>query len=345
MKLKPIWKFIFTILIIAIIILFLYSYFRKENNSNKETNNNYSAVYLKIKDTKFYNEKNKTDYDNIIYLEKENFIENISTLLDKGYSGEEINHIYELSDNNITILLNMDYINISKYYKIKNYNANNTERYEIYLKDNISVEDAVTRVNINLDLKPYSETKKVENPNDYLVLVNKYNYLDTNYKPDDLVTVKGYYGTASVRKVAAEALEKLLIKGKEDGITLLPTTAFRSASFQATLYNNYVSEDGVESADTYSARPGYSEHQTGLAIDLKDPNLSKIRLDEKDYTWLKTNCADYGFIIRFPENKEDITLYQEENWHIRYVGVEVAKIIMKNKLTLEEYIDLYIKEY
>ena len=83
-----------------------------------------------------------------------------------------------------------------------------------------------------------------------------------------------------------------------------------------------------------------------MAIDLKNPLLSSnARLSDDDYEWLENNCAKYGFIIRFPKDKENITLYQFENWHIRYVGEEHAKIIMENKLTLEEYIDLYITEY
>ena len=126
----------------------------------------------------------------------------------------------------------------------------------------------------------------------------------------------------------------------------MPTTAFREESFQKTLYDNYVNNYGTIQADTFSARPGYSEHQTGLAIDLKNISLnSSLRLTDENYAWLEKNAYKYGFIIRYPKNKEFITGYQFENWHIRYVGKDNAKIIYDNNLTLEEYIDLYKKTY
>ena len=190
-------------------------------------------------------------------------------------------------------------------------------------------------------------TLEANDPNNYLVLVNKYNSLPNNYKPSDLEYLKGAYGNnVPMRKVAKEALVKLQQAAKEEiNIELLPTTAFRDQAFQKTLYNNYVASDGVSKADTYSARPGFSEHQTGLAIDLKNPARSNVRLSESDYNWLKNNAYRFGFIIRFPKDKEFITGYQEENWHIRYVGLNEAKLIYDNNLTLEEYVDLYLKEY
>lgn len=254
----------------------------------------------------------------------------LSLLLVGGCGKEESKD----DDNEITTFADVEY-----------YKEENQERYEEYALKNedLSYADVVMFVNLFLDYDPYSMTKEVENPDDYLVLVNKYHYLPEGYKPDDLVEIAGYYEGQKVyvRKVAADAWEDLNQKAKEDGFTLVPTTAFRSSSFQNTLYTNYVNRDGKAAADTYSARPGFSEHQTGLAIDLKNPSLQNIRLDEEDYTWLKQHCADYGFIVRFPGGKEHITLYQEENWHIRYVGVDAAKIIMKNNLTLEEYLELY----
>lgn len=125
----------------------------------------------------------------------------------------------------------------------------------------------------------------------------------------------------------------------------MPSTAFRNELFQTTLYNNYVASDGVEKADTYSARPGYSEHQTGLAIDLRNTALKDVRLTDEDYEWLENNSYKYGFIIRFPKEKEEVTGYQFENWHIRYVGIDLATKIYNSKLCLEEYYDMYLKEY
>ena len=103
--------------------------------------------------------------------------------------------------------------------------------------------------------------------------------------------------------------------------------------------------DGKEKADTYSARPGHSEHQTGLAVDLNDPNVEGKRLDDKDYEWLLENAHKYGFIVRYQESYIPITGYMEETWHIRYVGSDIATKIHELDITYEEYYDLYIAEY
>lgn len=293
-------------------------------------------------------EKYLDSYEKIEFIDKDNFIDNINNLLNKGYTAEEINNIYKLSDEQINNLLSKDYINIKDYFGIKNFNINNFERYEKYRKNHTDeLKNIVTYVNIGADLAPYENTTFTSDPNNYLVLVNKFNGISKDYKPNDLETIKGYYqNNVYIRKEAKEALEKLQSAIKEEiNTTLLPTTAYRDYTFQSTLYNNYVAKDGVKNADTYSARPGFSEHQTGLAIDLKNPKLTNIRLDEKDYAWVKENAYKYGFIVRFPKDKEHLTGYQEENWHIRYVGLEASKIIHDENLCLEEYIDLYITKY
>ena len=191
----------------------------------------------------------------------------------------------------------------------------------------------------------YTDTKEVSDPNDLLVLVNKFNYLPKDYKPSDLVYIDGAYGNkVPIRSVLKDDFLALQTAAKNEiGVKIMPTTAFRDQNFQKTLYDKYVKKDGVKAADTYSARPGYSEHQTGLAIDLKNIALKKTRLSDENYKWLEENAHKYGFIVRFPKEKEQITGYKFENWHIRYVGKEVAKYIMTNKLTLEEYIDLKAK--
>ncbi|MEG1149982.1 MAG: M15 family metallopeptidase [Bacilli bacterium] len=340
-------KVIITLLLFLLIggsIFFLYY---KKNDTPNEVDNKYNSKTLeKIKENDLYDEKFLNEYNDITYNDNKNFLEDITLFLNKGYTGKEINNIYLLSENNKSKLKDNNYIDISKYYKFKNYDVLKTASYdEFSKKNNYELKDIVTYVNINLDKSPYTNAKEIVDGEDYLVLVNKYNYLTKSFVPSDLVNTKGFYGSVSLRKNANDALNKFLEEGKKNNVNLLPTTAYRSFDFQNTLYTNYVNKDGVKAADTYSARPGYSEHQTGLAIDLKNPSLKDERLTESDYTWLKANCSDYGFILRFPKGKEFITGYQEENWHIRYVGVDNAKKIMKENLTLEEYIDLYITEY
>ena len=122
------------------------------------------------------------------------------------------------------------------------------------------------------------------------------------------------------------------------GYSIPLLSGFRSHQKQIELYNRYVARDGKDAADTYSARPGHSEHETGLTFDIGavDDNYGETAPGK----WLANHAHEYGFIIRYPEGKEDITKYQYEPWHVRYVGKEHAKKIYENQLTLEEYLGI-----
>ncbi len=355
MKLRPWVKFTLGLIIISLVIFLGYKYYQKNNSVSTDLLKQYNISKSKASETlnyvlehDAYDATYLDEYAKIKYLEQNNFLDVIKTFLPKEYTGEEINYILVLSNTNIAKLKDMDHQDLENYYQIKNFNVSNIERYNAYQDiHDYSYADVVTHVNINLDLPPYTNTNTVSDGDNTLVLVNKYNCLPKNYSPSDLDYISGTQGQTPMRKVAKEALEELQKAVKaEANFELLPTTAYRNYGFQNTLYNNYVAKDGVAAADTYSARPGCSEHQTGLAIDLKNPATpSTIRLTEENYDWLKNNAYRFGFIIRFPKDKEYITGYQEENWHIRYVGKDIAKIIYENNLTLEEYIDLYQTNY
>lgn len=124
----------------------------------------------------------------------------------------------------------------------------------------------------------------------------------------------------------------------KDGIKLWMTSGYRSWYDQQYIYNGYVAEDGKEAADRYSARPGHSEHQTGLAYDLND--LSHDFGDTPEGIWVAENCHKYGFIVRYPKDKEDITGYIYEPWHVRYIGVEKATLVYESGLCLEEFLGI-----
>lgn len=180
-----------------------------------------------------------------------------------------------------------------------------------------------------------------------LFLVNKQNPVDKDYKPDDLEPIKYYASDRSeacryMRAEAAEQFHKLVEAAKESGYTLVMTTAYRSYGFQQILWNNYVANEGEEAASRFSAKPGQSEHQTGLAVDVTSPSvdyeLSYSFGETAEGSWLADNAHRFGFIIRFPEGKEDITGYLYEPWHIRYVGEAVAGDMHNKGLTLEEYL-------
>ena len=353
---KKIFKIIIILIIILLSYFFLNKYFNKEENITLKVmkeNNIDESLYSKTLEyvllNGIYDEKYLNEYKDIIFNDNDNFENIITTFLPKGYTGKEINYIIELSDKNINILKEIDYVDIKKYYKYKNFDVSKINRYNNYKdKTNYSYENVITYVNINIDIPYYETTNQIDNPDDLLVLVNKYYYLPSNYKPKDLDYIDGAYGNkVPIRSVLKEDFLSFQQKAKEEiNVTFMPTTAFREESFQKTLYDNYVNNYGTIQADTFSARPGYSEHQTGLAIDVKNISLnSSLRLTDENYAWLEKNAYKYGFIIRYPKNKEFITGYQFENWHIRYVGKDNAKIIYDNNLTLEEYIDLYKKTY
>jgi zinc D-Ala-D-Ala carboxypeptidase len=189
----------------------------------------------------------------------------------------------------------------------------------------------------------------VANPSAIPVLVNKVNKLPDSYQPSDLVDpdipfiFKAKVEKRKMRSSAARAIEKLFAGAKQNGVSLLGVSAYRSHAAQTAVFNHYVSIDGVKAAKTYSAVPGTSEHETGLAIDVTGGDGKCAAEDCFAGTtaakWLEKHADEYGFIIRYPKGKEDITGYQYEPWHLRYVGKTVAKDIMSHKITLEEYLD------
>jgi zinc D-Ala-D-Ala carboxypeptidase len=191
------------------------------------------------------------------------------------------------------------------------------------------------------------EAKVVSAPDTVPVLVNKQNKLPNDYEPIDLVTAGipfifiGDSPKRKMREEAAVAIEKLFAGAAQEGIKLLGVSAYRSLATQDALFNYYVDRDGYEEAITYSAQPRTSEHETGLAIDVTGGD-GKCPAEDcfgstLEAKWLAENAASYGFIIRYPKGKEDITGYQYEPWHLRYVGKSIAKEIMGRGITLEEY--------
>lgn len=203
--------------------------------------------------------------------------------------------------------------------------------------------------------KPEDETPDVDKSADakadlslgMLVVVNKKYSLPIDYKPSDLVvpnvsfSYSGVLEQSYMRAPAAKQMEKMFAAAKKEGVTLNAVSGFRSGARQKVLYNNYVARDGKAAADQYSARPGHSEHQTGLTFDISSPSvgngLTAALGDTKEGKWIANNAAKYGFIVRYDRGFQSRTGYTYEPWHIRYVGVDVATQIKNNGQTLEEY--------
>ena len=176
------------------------------------------------------------------------------------------------------------------------------------------------------------------------ILVNKYYQIDSSYEPDDLVTVSmdyswGDYGSIVVRKIVMDNFLNMWHAANNEGIYLMISSAYRSYQEQETVYNNYKDSYGEDYANEIAAKPGYSEHQTGLAIDIfsKTNSNRKTFKDSDAAHWLVNNAYKYGFILRYPEDKVDLTGYSYESWHFRYVGPEIAEYIQNNNITFEEY--------
>jgi D-alanyl-D-alanine carboxypeptidase len=187
----------------------------------------------------------------------------------------------------------------------------------------------------------------IAKPESITVLVNKQNALPSSYEPSDLVypniafTFSEKIDKRKMRQVAATAIEKLFAGAAKDGVPLAGVSAYRSYATQKSLFDSYVKKDGEEKAKTYSAVPGTSEHETGLAIDVTGSNGKCAAADcfggTKEAIWLEKHAGEYGFIIRYPQGKAAITGYQYEPWHLRYVGADIANEIHSKSMTMEEY--------
>lgn len=187
----------------------------------------------------------------------------------------------------------------------------------------------------------------VTNATSYAVMVNKHRSLPNGYVPKDLVEVHVPFSFAGksekkkLRKVAAHALEALFAKAEAEGVQFYGVSGYRSYAIQKAIFTYNVKTQGYTEARRYSAYPGTSEHQTGLSIDISAKSVGNQLIPKLGETaegqWLQAHCADFGFIIRYPNGKEAITGYAYEPWHVRYVGKKMASEIMSQGLTLEEY--------
>ena len=211
------------------------------------------------------------------------------------------------------------------------------EKQEEYLdykeKTGLSLKESIIHVNIGLN-HPYYTNTKVAKDLGIFTLVNKYNYISKDYIPSNLIKVNNFY----INKEAYESFLEMRKAMEKDNLNIRIISAYRSYDYQEELYKRYLQKEKQTIVDTYSARPGYSEHHTGLAIDVDNSKLdfNKFYLT-KEFLWMQENAHKYGFILRYPKDKEYITGYTYEPWHYRYVGKEIANYIKKHNSTYEEY--------
>lgn len=230
--------------------------------------------------------------------------------------------------------------NIDK--KIKYFNYNKIDRYIAYKNKNktLSNKKVITHVNIGIDQPPYKNSIETTYLNKIYILVNKYNHLSEQYIPKDLELVSNEYSTGNVQlvKEAKNQFEIMSSTAKKENLNVIAFSGYRDYTYQKNLYNTYLQKDSQEKVDTYSARAGYSEHQTGLSIDIYNGIDDYNNFEQtKEFKWLKDNAHKYGFILRYPKNKELETQYQYESWHYRYVGIDIATYIKKHNISFDEY--------
>lgn len=230
--------------------------------------------------------------------------------------------------------------NINK--KVKYFKMDNLDRYINYKNKNPDkeIKQIIKDVNMDLDKEPYEDMIKAANLNSINILVNKHNYLTEDYVPENLENINSSYALSNMKMVseAKNAFENLSKDAAKQNLKVIAMSTYRSYEYQVDLYNRYVKTDGKEAADTYSGRPGNSEHQTGLAVDVYNVKDTYTNFEKtKEYTWMQDNAYKYGFILRFPKDKENETGYEFESWHYRYVGLEAAKYIKEHNISFEEY--------
>lgn len=341
-----------------------YGYQKDVINVFKEDN-----YYEKIKETKKYSKTLETaviennykkeyfdEYLDINYVEEENFINNINKLLDLGYKNKDINTFYEKVPKSIDVITSNKYDkNIINYISLDYFKEENLDRYIKYdfidtksvydttiLKEKYNYEDTVTFVNAYLDKDYYSNDIPLskDKASKLDVIVNKYYKLDKDYEPEDLTIINSKFasGTQKLRKEAADKFEEMASDMLKENLKIYAGSTYRSYSYQEGLYNRYVKKDGFKEAETYSARAGYSEHQLGLAVDIVNGKWNYLSEGDKEYTWLINNSYKYGFILRYPHESEYITGYVFEDWHFRYLGIDLATKVHESKLTYDEYI-------
>lgn len=309
---------------------------------NKALKNKYSKTFEIAINSSDFIDKNANYYLNIDYYNRKDFIKSINSLIKIGYSTKDINLINKnFNDSTLADLVKSPLIkDISEYMKFDYFKSENLNRYIKYYDDDYK--KAVVNVNIGLDTEFYTNAKTVKNFS-IGVLANKYNKLDEAFEPNNLMKIKSdcSKNESYLQKEAAEAFENMCNDAKKEKRYILSNSAYRSYKSQNEIYNTYLKTYGQSYVNNYVATPGYSEHQTGLAVDVASKS-SNIFENSNEYKWMIENAYKYGYILRYPKDKEKITGYKNEAWHFRYVGINAAKYIKENNITYDEYYIMFL---
>ena len=363
---RPILNILKIIGIIIFIVGAIYIFYRSQINDLKEMGYSEKAaknILLKMKkeevislgknktlnkafESEDYKEKNFDSYAKIKYEDEKYLIENINALIKRGYNNDEINIILAHgSGEDIKEFSKRDKVRyLEEFYTIDYAKIKYYDRYIQYMDEEREDEEtSVLHVNLNMDKEDYEDPVVVTDFS-YTMLINKHRMLKEDYVPKDLVDLDLEYAAdeeMQANRTAYIAFKQMSESAKKEGYNLVINSAYRSYKQQQEISDTYLKLYGQNYVNNYVLRPGYSEHQTGLAFDIGSRDTN-VFAQSDEYTWIVDNCYKYGFIYRFQTNTEDLTGIRHEAWHYRYVGKKAAKIIYEEKLTLEEYYAIYL---
>lgn len=287
-----------------------------------------------------------------LYMKDKNYKKTYDYQLKKiGYNEQEIMTIKKMDKQDITIILNHDYDkNMISLIQKKYFLEKNIDRYLAYLKNHSDqqLDDIIAIVNVKADKEWYTDATNTNLEFNNAILTNKFYQLEENYEPNDLKDISNIYSYGENQKLRQEAFDafiQMFKDAKKENITLIINSSYRSYQDQEDIYNKYVARYGEEEAKNKAAKPGHSEHQTGLAADIQTYKTAKDNFEDTDaFIWLQNNAYKYGFILRYPRDKEYLTGYSYEAWHYRYVGLEIAEYINENNITFDEYYAYFLEK-
>ena len=295
---------------------------------------------------KDYIEDNLDNYRKVKFVKHKDLIANINKALEKGYKTNDINIIFAHGDNDsVKRFLKRDKVKyLEEFFTVDYAKLDNYDRYLAYEDDTGEDEETtVLYINLDMDKEDYADAKLVEKFS-IDMLVNKHRKLSEDFEPNDLMTIPKEYASESdlqSSRIAFNAYKEMSDAAEKEGYGLVINSAYRSYQDQVDLSEDYLKWYGQSYVDKYVAKPGFSEHQTGLAYDIGSRSVN-VFANSKEYTWMQENAYKYGFIERFTLRWEPITGFRKEPWHYRYVGKEIAKYIHENKISFEEYYMIFL---
>lgn len=364
LRLKKKNAIIATVILVVILIEFINPFENSALNSLKELNYSKQSSKLiveyglkndvlddgynkfvdkNIKDNDFI-VANYEIYKNLNYYEDTNSVSLVNKLIEKGYNSESINCILGSGTiDSIKEFLERDKVDENVIKQFLNFNfsiLDNLDKYIEYRELNVCTDDeAVVYVNLGLDREFYTDYDNVDSFS-FTMVVNKYNKLSDDFVPVDLISFPSKYCSGECEKGNKTMIDAFVTMAEalntETGLNIYANSAYRSFSEQEKTYNTYLDLYGEKYVYNYVSYPGFSEHQTGLCVDIKAGSKNTFAGTDES-KWLKNNAYKYGFILRYTSANQEITGYRSEEWHYRYVGIEAAKYIKENNITLEEY--------